>query len=41
MPGKKNQTPWQWRVFLQQVCKHGRYHPPKFLNSITQNLIDI
>lgn len=29
----------QWRVILQQIKRHGAYHPPKFSDPITANLV--
>jgi len=29
----------QWRVILQQIKRHGDYHPPQFSDPITANLV--
>lgn len=38
-PSVKARAQQQWRVILQQVGKHGSYHPPKFSDPITQHLV--
>lgn len=34
----KNRAIWQWSVILEQLKYHGKYHPPKFSDPITQHL---
>lgn len=38
-PSLQTRAQVQWRVILQQIPKHGMYHPPRFSDPITANLV--